>query len=336
MIRMYEQPAIQIAAILKYLTNVKISYEDICKDLHYKVFNYDISLEELRAQIVEQFDHPTHEKDLIDTIVAALQATDVGSVLSGRTIETLRKAILLPEELTELKEKLRVRTIGCNKCGRELNGYECVVMQENPNETHKEIRLYCVRCAYPEIVACSTCKTGTVRLPEEVVNSLRKARQCDDCKEKASGKVREEPEGHRNVANPFVVALREGRGARPIYRAVVPPNWRVWDNVTIDPPTTVGAVTTGITNDFPRWTTAEVARPEDVPITPPADTVEGLLNRARGYTVPPIDDGEAAQVEHDFTIAMNEPPPNADQEPDDLIEQTRAAINTDRNDEIPF
>lgn len=112
--------------------------------------------------------------DLIDLIVNTLQLPHARSALSGKVLEQLKKAILLPDERAKLTEMIEAREMSCMSCGRPLHSGE-MVTYGRPGE------FYCQICEIPRHVACSKCKEGCVPVPDKIYKAYGKARTCDTC-----------------------------------------------------------------------------------------------------------------------------------------------------------
>ena len=145
----------------------------------------DGSLDELAKDIVDQLSQPKRDGDLIDTIVSAIGLPHAGSVLSGRTIDTLRRAILLPDEIVGLRTRLAEQELHCSSCGRPFGSNEMVTFVKNMT-SHASPFLYCASCRLPSTRACVSCHdTNKVMLSASVLRSMQKACTCDACKRDA-------------------------------------------------------------------------------------------------------------------------------------------------------
>lgn len=99
---------------------------------------------------VRTADNVSHHPALIDTIVDILQQPHSRGALSGRTLASLRRAVLLPEEMTKFSESAR-KELHCTNCGKALIGNEMVTFAENGEGPG----FFCTRCVRPTFVACS-------------------------------------------------------------------------------------------------------------------------------------------------------------------------------------
>lgn len=135
-----EQEAKTASAFLRLLQNVPEEVE--LNDL----------LEVLEQGLLSE-GHSSNE-DLIDTIINTLQLPYVSNRISGGNVDRLRRAILLPSERLQLKERLKEAF--CNNCNTLLSNNEAVVFMLG--EYGPILR--CLRCATPGIVPCKTCTTG--------------------------------------------------------------------------------------------------------------------------------------------------------------------------------
>ena len=95
-------------------------------------------------------------------------------VLSGKLLEQLRKAILLPDERVKLAEMVEARELCCMSCGRTLHTREMV--------SYVGTGLFiCHNCDVPVMVACSKCREGAVMLPDKLYKAYQRARTCEIC-----------------------------------------------------------------------------------------------------------------------------------------------------------
>lgn len=130
------------------------------RDVLTNIYNGDVltraesTWEYLLGQMVEALgvrgaDGTAHHPALIDTIVDILQQPHSRSALSGRTLQALRRAVLLPEEMTKFSESAR-KELHCGSCGKALVSGEMVTFQEG----NEGPGFFCTRCTRPAFVAC--------------------------------------------------------------------------------------------------------------------------------------------------------------------------------------
>lgn len=92
------------------------------------------------------------DASLVDLIVQTLQLPNVKGVLGGKNLESLKKALLLPEELSNLRAGLESKETSCAGCSRTLVDHEMTTYFKGEG-------LYCYRCVAPRYASCSKCDT---------------------------------------------------------------------------------------------------------------------------------------------------------------------------------
>jgi len=205
------------------------------------------------ADVLNQQDQ-NYDRELIDQMIAILKSAYPSNVLAGKTMDKLMKAILLPEELTALRETVRKAEMHCVLCGRQVDNGELVTLVTRDGGAG----LTCLECKPPSIMKCyhPDC-TDNVPVPLKMIEMIGTAR----CAKHATA----EPETSKRVLKKqtTVAALREAaenlRGLAPaparggtggidirqVYRTR-PPQYVVWDahtegpQVAPTPPTTTG------------------------------------------------------------------------------------------------
>ena len=144
------------------------------------------SLDDLINQICEQvrgaaFNGTDTDVDFIDTIVQILQLQFGKNTISGKGMERLRKAILLPAELAALKLHLRDQVLSCAACGVELRGNSLVVLHKD-NDAGPE--LMCLECSFAKHgsnITCRVCHENGVQLTKKGIGFLLSL-MCGGCK----------------------------------------------------------------------------------------------------------------------------------------------------------
>lgn len=102
-----------------------------------------------------------HHPALIDTIVGILQGPYAKSVLAGRSLQQLRRAVLLPEEMGKVGESAR-KELHCTSCGKCFVNSEMLVFVGDDGESPGFL---CTRCHTPSYVACraaADCDSGSI------------------------------------------------------------------------------------------------------------------------------------------------------------------------------
>ena len=172
MVRLYDQQAKFLTLLLFYLRDAQgIEPYDIvryfierssrhakgdgafCKSLAEDLGNSrkDLDATELITTLLKQvYDKPdTHDSDLVETVVAFLQLEHVRNRMDGEMFQQLRKAILLPEELRSVKEKLATKELRCS-CGHRYHDGELTTL----SLSRDGVFISCARCRLPSVVVC--------------------------------------------------------------------------------------------------------------------------------------------------------------------------------------
>jgi hypothetical protein len=103
----------------------------------------------LRAQInAEEPDDPS----LIDRIVEILQLPFGRQILSRRTLDALRGAVLNQAEMTHFEAVTRQREITCFRCDHRFHANEAVTVVQTAGG---DFNFYCRKCWTPLYVACA-------------------------------------------------------------------------------------------------------------------------------------------------------------------------------------
>lgn len=91
------------------------------------------------------------EVPLIDAIEHILSNNGARNVLTGQTLENLRKALWQPSERSNTVAKLRLREMGCSTCAHRFEPGEVVTFTIQRNEPS----FVCTACLQPTLVSCS-------------------------------------------------------------------------------------------------------------------------------------------------------------------------------------
>jgi hypothetical protein len=114
---------------------------------------------------------PRHDGALIDELAAVLKLDGGRSVLNANALTTLRKLILIPDELMELKQHLK--EAGCVNCGKPLRDYFLAIAGPAPGE------VFCLGCR-GVVIGCLGCGRPKT-IPPELLALIKE--RCDTCKE---------------------------------------------------------------------------------------------------------------------------------------------------------
>lgn len=149
------------------------------------------------------FDPASKERTLIDAIVSALQLPFAKGVLSGKALEKLKKAILLPDEIASFAAILEAKEQTCASCARALHDHELTTFVRGEG-------MFCFRCLNPRYAACSRCEDGVV----EVGASFEKLRK-GSCKNHGVQATDEPRIDNRPAPTPIGRGIPRGFAAIP-------------------------------------------------------------------------------------------------------------------------
>jgi len=109
------------------------------------------------------------DRDLIDTIVRTIGLPYARNAIAGSSLDSLRAAILLPEEIVNLKTSLEKETF-CVSCGHKFMSGEMATY----NGVSRGSRGFlCTRCTQPSYMASIEGPDTSVHIPTSVVAALK-------------------------------------------------------------------------------------------------------------------------------------------------------------------
>ena len=120
----------------------------------------DDTIDEMMAMVSKQLkeaqdgSNEGNYSDLIDTLVTVLQLPYARNTLSGKTMQSLKKALLLPSELNGIKETLKKKERHCAGCGHKFVSSEVATITTGEQD---EGLLMCIKCIIPTYIRCSGC-----------------------------------------------------------------------------------------------------------------------------------------------------------------------------------
>lgn len=117
--------------------------------------------------------------DLMDEVVKILKLPYGQNVVSGKMMEALRKAILIPEEIAAFSQKVKANELPCVGCGHEFHHQEVATI----SRVGGTATIYCLSCLEPEYVSCRTCAGSHEHLPKGFAKMMHNRHQCQTCKE---------------------------------------------------------------------------------------------------------------------------------------------------------
>lgn len=126
--------------------------------------------------------HHSSEGAVIDAVIQILNLPYARNRIGSDALKSLRRALLLPDEVAKLRDTLSKKESVCVNCRRKLEPNELVTFNyaEDGNAA-----LYCIKCVRPEVIPCHGCgETATIG---QRLKSVIKA-TCLTCQAKAQGK----------------------------------------------------------------------------------------------------------------------------------------------------
>ena len=151
------------------------------------------------------------DKDLIDTIVRTIQLPFARNRFSGEVLDSLKKALLLPEEAAGLKEKLQREELSCVQCGHHfIQGEMGTISIDRRGSV-----LVCGACVTPTLIPCGSGK-HVISMPRGVAKSILREREkaCEECAIETSSSTAGTavPEAPENIGAAGVGAAGVGAG----------------------------------------------------------------------------------------------------------------------------
>ncbi len=124
----------------------------------------DMSLNDLIDQICAQLTsrEPEADRDLIDTIVRVLNLPYCQNTIANSSITRLRNAILIPDEIVNLKATLE-RELYCGSCSHKFMSGEMSTITRGDGHG---VTVSCTRCIRPVYIADDTDHTKSIRIKD--------------------------------------------------------------------------------------------------------------------------------------------------------------------------
>lgn len=137
--------------------------------------------EQLQSQILSGGSGASSAKgdvDLIDYVVEALQLQHGRNVMSGKTLDGLRRHVLLPQERAALFSRLG-RDAACGGCGHQFTEGEQATFDGGDADGRTQSSFYCQQCVVARSIRCAACD-GHVELPKKV-HQITSRLVCQEC-----------------------------------------------------------------------------------------------------------------------------------------------------------
>lgn len=136
--------------------SVHPNIRSVCQQLHEHGFGdsylrWRQLMEPIEQALMGAEGGTAHHPSLIDMMVEVLESPYARQALTGHALRDLRRAILLPEEMSKVGDALRKES-GCASCGRPFHSGELATAAA----VNDSIAFYCVFCMYPERTPCAS------------------------------------------------------------------------------------------------------------------------------------------------------------------------------------
>lgn len=136
--------------------------------------SYEELLVELADQLNDDSTKSFKDGSLIDRIVRTLGLPYARNHLNSRILADLRKALLLPDEMAQLGERLEQKEMRCAGCTRQFVSNEMTTVMRDGHDT----LIYCMKCHKPTYIACSKCDERIVSIDKKVHKILEQPWDC--------------------------------------------------------------------------------------------------------------------------------------------------------------
>ena len=120
----------------------------------------------------------SQDVEIISKLVKALQLPYPRNVLSGETIKSIQKALLLPEEMVGLSARLDKQELSCASCGHTFLHGEMTSIVVDANGRNI---LQCTTCFIPEQIACRSCRVNHTKVYEKLGSFIKASQTCEKC-----------------------------------------------------------------------------------------------------------------------------------------------------------
>jgi len=208
--------------------------------LHRRVYE-DETLDDMIALLVDRLSEinsgTKEDADLIDAMVQALQLPYARSTFSARTFLALRKALLLPSEMTAVTTRIKQREISCGGCNHVFRRGEMITFSAEGTD----VVMLCTRCQLPVYMSCKNCDR-TIAIDKKLSTALNKTVDCGCSKE---GKLKDAAE----VVEPAEPDMEELLGRRDVPGAAPAAARPVFAPFDAEQPTQPTPVPTGTTTN---------------------------------------------------------------------------------------
>lgn len=166
----------------------------------------EVDYDEMIDSVLNQLGgSPQKSSLLIDKLADVIMNTYGNSILGVGNLGYLRNAILNPDEIDGLVERLNRKEMFCLKCSKQFEDYEAITFLSRSQLNGSTMAgFYCFRCAQPNLLPCGTPKCNhKIPLMKKIQNLLSRNGTCPECSERLKGGLsvpkpeEEEPETGR-------------------------------------------------------------------------------------------------------------------------------------------
>lgn len=146
----------------------------------------EVSLDEMFSTLGLQLSGREGDSSLIiDRVAEILTSPHAKQMLAGKTLEALKRAVLNPQEITGLDERLQAAEVHCTACHKVFTSGEVITMFHEPtNRGILKPQLYCTKCLGPSYLACSCvgCNEAVALTNKQLAFFAKKNGECEHLK----------------------------------------------------------------------------------------------------------------------------------------------------------
>ena len=135
---------------------------------------YDEMIVELADQLLVDSEKGFKDGSLIDRLVRILGLPYARNTLNSRVLVDLRKALLLPDEMAQLGERLEQKEMRCAGCTHQFVNHEMVTVSKDGHDT----LIHCMKCHRPSFVPCLKCDDRAVAVDKKLHKLLEQQWDC--------------------------------------------------------------------------------------------------------------------------------------------------------------
>lgn len=136
--------------------------------------SWDGMLVEMADQLLVEEVKGPKDGTLIDRMVRVIGLPYARNALGARVLRDLRTALLLPDEMAQLGERLEAREMSCHMCRHIFQNNEMVTLLKDGHD----VLMYCTRCHKPGIVSCTLCEEMSVGIDKKLHKLLEQVYDC--------------------------------------------------------------------------------------------------------------------------------------------------------------